>query len=409
VPFLEQETITITVENNLQQNNNYITLNLLSVNNQTDQSITNNSASAFTNLESNYDNITLIINPDNYPEETSWEFVNENTGKMVSSGSLENGDQYIENICIDYSSCFSLYFYDSYGDGICCGYGNGDFMVLNSSGNQLVTNDGVFHSKVVELFCPDGSGCGVTANVNIYHTSSPNEEDGVITINTSSGLNPFSFSIDGGQSFSSSNSFSELSPGIYDVVVQGALGLCEFEETVTIEVCEFTSAQITSTNASSVVSTNGSIEINPTSGTGPYLYSIDGGQNFVPSNTFNNLPVGTYNIIVQDNLNICHYEQAVPIEAEEVSNNKELSFRVIKLYPNPTQNNFIVDIETDNQHNEKIEIQVYDYFGRVIKTGIIADNHNSKIRISLGKFSAGTYFVKCFNNSFEKHFKLIKL
>ena len=149
--------------------------------------------------------------------------------------------------------------------------------------------------------------------------------------------------------------------------------------------------------------------INPTSGTGPYLYSIDGGQNFVSSNTFNNLPVGTYNVIVQDNLNICSFEQAVPIEAEEISNNKEFLVRAIKLYPNPTQDNFVIDIETDNNHHEKIEIQVYDHLGRVIKSGLTADNHNNKIRISLERFSAGTYFVKCFNNSFEKHFKLIKL
>ena len=408
IPFLEQETITIAIDDNLQQNNNYITLNLLSVNNQTDQSITNNSTSGFTNLESSYDIITLIINPDNYPQETSWEFIEESTGNVVSFGSLENGNQYVENICVDYSSCFSLYFYDSYGDGICCGWGTGDFMVLNSLGNQLVSNDGVFHSKVVELFCPDGSGCGVNADVNVYHTSSTSTYDGAITINTSSGLSPFLFSIDGGQTFSNSNSFNDLSPGTYEVIVQGALGLCEFEETVTIEACEFTSAEITSTNASSVIATNGSIEINPTSGTSPYLYSIDGGQNFVSTNIFNNLPVGTYNVIVQDNLNICSYRRSVPIEVEEVSNNKEIFNKNIKLYPNPTKNDFVIDVNKGNDQISKIEIQIYDHLGRIIKTGLISENQN-KIRISLQGLSTGTYIVKCFNRSFEKHFKLIKL
>ena len=58
-------------------------------------------------------------------------------------------------------------------------------------------------------------------------------------------------------------------------------------------------------NAANVISTDGSIEINPTSGVSPYLYSIDGGQSFVATNYFSNLAVGTYNVIVQDALGIC--------------------------------------------------------------------------------------------------------
>ena len=61
-----------------------------------------------------------------------------------------------------------------------------------------------------------------------------------------------------------------------------------------------------------------------------------------------------------------------------------------------------------NDQISKIEIQIYDHLGRIIKTGLISENQN-KIRISLQGLSTGTYIVKCFNRSFEKHFKLIKL
>jgi hypothetical protein len=410
IPFLEQNVVEVSINSsNLQATNNNITLNLLSVNGQLDGDLTNNSTATTIDLDSDYDIITFTINPDNYPGETSWEFFDEVTGQMISSGSLENGNQYVEDICLDYSSCYSLYFYDSYGDGICCGYGIGDFMVTNSSGEPLVVNNGQFGSEVVEVFCPDGSGCSVDATVNVYSASSSSVDDGSITINTNSGVGPFEYSINGGQTFINSNTFDGLAPGVYVVVVQSASGLCDYVENVTLEFCEFTSADIIAINASSVVSTNGSIEIIPTSGQGPYLYSIDGGQNYETTNVFTELPVGPYNVIVQDESNICNYEEVVPIEVEEVGISDELLINRIKLYPNPTTNNFTLEVESIYALNEAIDILVYDNVGRIIKSGALTKTGSGKIKISLARYVSGTYFVKCFNSSFEKNFKVIKL
>jgi len=122
--------------------------------------------------------------------------------------------------------------------------------------------------------------------------------------------------MDGGQTFMDSNTFDNLTPGSYDVFVRGATGLCTYQETVSIEACTFTTVDITATTVPSVVSTNGSIVITPTSGVGPYQYSIDGGQSFGPNNVFSNLAVGDYNVIVKDGAEICLYEQGVPIEVE---------------------------------------------------------------------------------------------
>ena len=105
IPFLEQATVTIMIDNNLQENNT-ITLNVLNVNNQLDGDGTNNSASTTTTLDSNYDTITLIINADNYPQETSWKLVDE-ANQIINTGSLSNGTEfYSEDICVNYSSCF---------------------------------------------------------------------------------------------------------------------------------------------------------------------------------------------------------------------------------------------------------------------------------------------------------------
>ena len=317
ITFQEQEGFIINIDDNLQQNNNNITLNLLEVNNQVDGDSSNNSDFTTTNLDSEYDIVTLVINADNYPQETSWKLYDEGANQIVNTGSLQGGmDFYSEDICIDYSSCFTLYFYDSYGDGICCGYGEGDFSVLDSNGNVILTNTGEFEYEVQEVFCPDGTGCTIEADVNITHASSPSSNDGVIRIYTSSGLSPFQYSIDGGQTFSDSNSFDNLAPDNYDIVVVDSQGLCSFEETFTIQACEFITVDIIATEVSSVVSADGSISINPTSGIGPYFYSIDGGQNFDTNNVFLGLAVGIYNVIVKDESEICTYNESVPVKVK---------------------------------------------------------------------------------------------
>jgi len=316
IPFLEQGTVAITIDDNLQENNN-ITLNLLEINSQVDEDLTNNSASTTTGLDSDYDIVTLIIIADDYPSETSWEIYDEGANQIVASGSLESGDEeLVEEICLNYNSCFSLYVYDSYGDGICCGYGEGNFQIFDTLGNIVVYNSGEFDYKAQEAFCINESGCEFTSAISVSNATSVSANDGSIVINTSSGVSPFQYSIDGGQTFFDSNAFDNLAPGNYDVFVQGATGLCSTQESVLVEACVFTTVDITTTSVSSVVTTDGSIVINPTSGEGPYLYSIDGGQNFVTTNVFLSLPVGTYNVIVQDSSELCLYEQSVPVRIE---------------------------------------------------------------------------------------------
>ena len=315
ITFQNQDAFTIIIEDNLQQNNNQITLNLLAVNTQNDGDTSNNSESITTDLDSDYDSVTLVINPDNYPQETSWKLFDEGANQIVSTGSLQSGTTfYSEDICLDYSSCFTLYVYDSYGDGICCSYGEGNFSVLDANGDVILTNSGEFDSEVQEVFCPDETGCNIAADIAITHATSSSANDGTIRIYTSSGLSPFQYSIDGGQTFSDSNSFENLAPDHYNIVVMGAQGLCTFEDTILVEACELTTVDITVLEVSSVVSADGAITIIPTSGDGPYLYSIDGGQNFDQNNVFLNLAVGTYNIVVKDESEICMYRESVPLK-----------------------------------------------------------------------------------------------
>ena len=411
IPSQDEGAVLITIDNNLVQTNNNITLNLISVNGQVDGDGSNNTVSTTTSLDTDHDMITLMILADNYPGETSWDIVDESTGLTVASGGVWGaGELYSQDICLDYNSCFTLTVYDSYGDGICCGFGQGNIQVVDASGNTLVHNDGEFDHETSNVFCPGGGGCDLSASVNVTHTSSGSVNDGEISINTSGGVGPFEYSITGGSLLSSSNTFSNLSPGSYDIYVQSGIAGCIYEETVTILACEFTSVDIDHTDATTVVHTDGSIEITPTSGVAPYQYSIDGGQSFVSTNVFPDLPVGPYNVVIMDATGVCPYEVVVPIEAWSavgIEDGEEGFSNSINIYPNPTENNF--NVEIDAQYTEAVSIMVYDQLGRIIETGSIAKNAGTKTTISLAGVGAGTYFVKCYTSISEAFFKVVKM
>ena len=225
---------------------------------------------------------------------------------------------YSEDICVNYESCLTLDVFDSYGDGICCGWGEGNFQVLDSSGNEIVSNDGNFDNFAQEVFCLGSEQCIITADVITNNATTVTANDGSISIYISSGISPYQYSIDGGQTFSDENNFKNLSPGMYDVVIEGAGGLCTYGESVSIQACTFTDVDVEASGVPSVTSTVGSITITPISGTGPYQYSNDGGQNFFDSNVFENLPSGLYNIVVSDSQNICQYEESIRVEIESI-------------------------------------------------------------------------------------------
>ena len=100
--------------------------------------------------------------------------------------------------------------------------------------------------------------------------------------------------------FTANNVFTNLGPGQYFVIVQDESGTCSYEETVYIDECTLTSADVSALDVSLITIANGSIEITPTSGISPYLYSVDGGQNFQTENQFDSLAFGNYNVVVLD-------------------------------------------------------------------------------------------------------------
>ena len=75
--------------------------------------------------------IDISILTDQYPSETTWDVIEDLSGTVVASGGpyADPATEYIEQVCVDPALCYTFTIYDSFGDGICCSYGDGHYMV----------------------------------------------------------------------------------------------------------------------------------------------------------------------------------------------------------------------------------------------------------------------------------------
>ncbi len=137
----------------------------------------------------------------------------------------------------------------------------------------------------------------VISSVTRVAPSACGNSNGSLTINKSGGTTPFTYSINNINYFTS-NVFSNLASGTYITYVKDIKG-CIASLPATINAPS--SLVITSLTkvAASGCNANGSITINRTGGTPPFLYSLNN-VNYFSSNIFTNLAGGSYTAYVKD-------------------------------------------------------------------------------------------------------------
>ncbi len=100
------------------------------------------------------------VTTDDYGNESSW-FITDDNNDVVASGGPYNtgtdGDVFNQNVCLP-DGCYTLSIDDSYGDGMCCSYGDGGVELINlSTNNVVVSSDGQFAYYEDLGFCVTGS------------------------------------------------------------------------------------------------------------------------------------------------------------------------------------------------------------------------------------------------------------
>lgn len=116
--------------------------------------------------------LVLEVTLDYFGSETTWEILDGNGSMMSSGGPYVNNNQGLvmtENICVP-EGCYTLWFYDDYGDGM--GFTSGNFVLFDGEGNELVSDGGNFGQEVAHDFCVEApSGSAPQANFTVNSTS----------------------------------------------------------------------------------------------------------------------------------------------------------------------------------------------------------------------------------------------
>lgn len=95
--------------------------------------------------------VIVEIFPDDYPDEISWNL--KENGIQIAAGNYLS-----DTVCIGENSCLQFTILDSYGDGICCGQGNG-FYNLYVNGLNVQTGGNYTTSETYAESCAPGSIC----------------------------------------------------------------------------------------------------------------------------------------------------------------------------------------------------------------------------------------------------------
>ena len=400
----ESEIVPVTLDNILNGSNTVIATTTLP-NGEIDEIMINDGFSRNFDATTNGVAVTLELLTDNFPGETTWDLFHPN-GNVIYTGGPYMDDEtlYEVEFCLDPDLCYTFTIYDSYGDGICCGFGLGNYAMVDENGNSLFSSTGEFSFEETNEFCVTFE-CILSADFSTSPESEAGSADGVIMITPLNGNGPFQYSIDGGDTFQSSNIFNGLPGGDYDVVITDG-SACVYEETVTVGVCAL-DIMADVINESDPGAGDGEITVTVTNGAGPYEYSIDDGNTFQSSNIFSNLPANTYVVIAQD-ANGCRIDLEVIVDSDVPTVDLNFGY-LIELFPNPTEGVSRINVKGLNQGSVFLKYNVYDVEGRLVQTSQLTRYDDTYTgQLSLVSYPGGTYFIRFMNKDIKRMLKLVK-
>lgn len=144
---------------------------IVNVNGTTDDDMTNNGyvTDVMPSISVDQNSLVLEFFTDEYPGESYWELRDANGnafytgGNSLVVGGAENNTSYTqaltlynEEIPLPGDGCYEFIMYDSYGDGICCEYGEGYYRLTDASGNVIIEG-GNFETQDVNPFKIEGA------------------------------------------------------------------------------------------------------------------------------------------------------------------------------------------------------------------------------------------------------------
>ncbi|HUR31886.1 MAG TPA: T9SS type A sorting domain-containing protein, partial [Saprospiraceae bacterium] len=283
-------------------------------------------------------------------------------------------------------ACYTFTIYDAFGDGMSAQGVKGDYDLYNSSGNIIASlSKPNFGQSDANQFCLTGQ-CLLHLGVGIGNESSPGLGDGWVMAEVENSLGALTYSINGGTTFQSANTFSNLAAGDYSLIVVDDAGCAD---TVSFSILSCNLQTFISTIPASAGDI-GEIHISASGGVGHITYSLNG-STFVSDSFFVMLEPGNYVVITRDSVG-CESIDTVTVSTQ-VSTTSIGDDNFIKVYPNPGKGVYQVN-SLLNSNKIFIDYTIFNVSGEPIQHGSLAKyNEMHKGEISLVAYPPGIYYA----------------
>jgi PKD repeat protein len=345
---------------------------------------------------------------DSYPTETSWQITDSTGAVMASGGPYSQGNNSInELVCIP-DGCYTFTVFDSYGDGLCCGYGNGSYNLIDT-GNVVVGSGGQFNSQESVNFCFNASPPINIDQVNTV-TSGCGLDNGSLTVLASGGNGNYQYSVDG-INYQTNNVFNQLAPGTYLVYASDNSSIDSTFATI-LEIPGPT-AIASSSNPNVLLNNGGNVNFSGILSTNVDSYSWDFGDGstantMTTSHAFT--AVGTYTVVLTVRKDSCFNSDTIIVNVSTASSTNVASNEVfgLELRPNPVQDQFEVEIQLPEPSND-VEIFIHNALGQMVYWEKV-DSYSSTIKrkLNFSNESDGFYFLSVQNKKQRQFLKFVK-
>ncbi len=164
---------------------------ILNPNGNTDLRNCNDATSLNFSIDPSYDStgqINLALTPDDFGSEITWEFRASSNALLYSGGPYTNGNTTVINQAFNVvpNECYTFTIFDSQGDGICCGFGNGSYQLTTDNATVIVSGGAYGTSEVTNISTASTLGVNdyfVNNGVRLY----PNPTSEIINIKLDQG------------------------------------------------------------------------------------------------------------------------------------------------------------------------------------------------------------------------------
>jgi PKD repeat protein len=398
--------------------------------------------------------VTLNLLFDNYARETSWNVTNA-SGTVVANGGnypqFFNGQSMPISLCLP-TGCYNLNIYDSYGDGMCCYYGQGSYALVDDVTGQTLVSGGSFAYAETTNFCVGGAvnPCGNFGNGSFTYTVGANGAVTFTPVNTGAQF-PMNYAWDfgGGNTSASSNPTFTFANGYHLVCVTADSGNCTYTYCDTVMVTTNNGNQNgpcanLSTNINITQDTTNPFSlwmqpvVNGASQGAGFTFVWDFGDNTgavsgSPAHTYNSFGSYVVCLMALDTVNGCVSTFCDTITVDSFgnfsrnpmkpgftvntltpvinfftsTNEIEANAMTINLFPNPANN--VVNLAISSEEAINGTVSILDVTGKVAyMNNLNVAAGQEQISLPIEQLPSGIYLVRVISETTQQTMKFIK-